>query len=145
MCFKKKPKLATGTTIKRVDYIQILLGVGVEPISVKDPLDATITIASEEELRRIAPYLTRPADDYIAEIADCEDYAMWGAVKAAFEFHCSTVRVTLGESENGYHGYNIMVDTNSKVWILENNAGFPYAGTLMEIGEHGHIPKVVII
>ncbi len=141
----ERPVPVVGALITRADYLAALSTVGIEPLSTQDPLDKMVNVCSEAELDRIVPLLVRPADDYIAETADCEDYAMSETVKAAFDYHASTVRVVLGDTDAGYHGFLVMVDDAGHVSIAEPNAGFPHAGRRMAIGEYGYIPRKVFV
>ena len=146
MCFwkKKAPEKVIGVDISRQAYMTTLSAVGIEPLSSRDPLDVRIRVASGSELDRIVPFLTRSGDDYVAEVADCEDYAMWAAAKASLDFHASTVRLVIGDSDYGYHSYLVMVDLDGHVSVSEPNAAFAHAGRRMEIGEEGYVPRKVL-
>lgn len=133
-----------GKGISRQAYMRTLSLVGITALSSRDPLDNRIWVCSGAELDRIVPYLTRSGDDYVAEIADCEDYAMWAAAKAALDYHASTIRLVLGDSDYGYHSYLVMVDLDGHVAVSEPNAAFTHAGRRMEIGEEGYIPRKVL-
>ena len=147
MCFKfnkNQPKIEPVTDltiISRSGYLSIMGDAGIAGISV---LDSTMTITSKTELDRIAPYLVYPADLYIAEIFDCEDYGIMAQGDAARLFHVSGIRLGIGWIPLGKHGFVITIDTYNKIWCLEPNAAFEYAGQWLPINdEHGYKPEKV--
>ena len=90
MClFKKTPSepspISDYAWISRDEFITILGQVGITPISKDTPLDNRYSIATKTQLDLIAPYLVYPADLYISEIADCEDYAIKAQSDACFK------------------------------------------------------------
>ncbi len=92
-----------------------------------NPMDSTLTLTSKAELDRLGPELVYPASWYIAELWDCEDYALQGQLDAGRKFKFSA-RMCTGWMEGGYHGFLLTLDTRLQPWVLENNAGFPWAG-----------------
>ncbi len=151
MCIKfpwSKPDIkptTISTFISRDDYLSKLAKCGIQPISLGTPFDSQLAITSKAELNRIAPGLTYSAEDYVAEVADCEDYGMRAMVDAAFKYHCSGIRLCLGWTELGYHGFCIALDTEDNVWWLEPNAGFEDAGVWHKIGEGTYRPDKVLV
>jgi len=129
--------------ISREDYLTRMLGVGIEPIGLDTPLDRQLSLTSKVELDRIAPYLVYPADLYIDEIWDCEDYGIQAQTDASKLFHVSGIRLTIGDTPFGKHGWLITMDKESNKWWLESNSGFPWAGEWFRIGENGYVPKKV--
>jgi len=127
--FKKKTEFPLIKTepISRDDYLTVLAKSGIVPLSATDPLDPLLALASKEDLDIIAPELVYPADYYLTNIWDCEDYALQAGLDAGRKFGVS-VRLCLGWMELGYHGFALAMDKTHKIWILENNAGFPHAG-----------------
>jgi len=132
-------------TITRAEYLSEMAKVGINPISLATPLDATLALASKEELDRIAPHLVYPADDYIAQVCDCEDYGLRGQCDAAFIFHASGVRLGLGHIPQGYHGFLVTMDIGKNIWWMEPNAGFPWAGVWHRIGERDYQPDKILV
>ena len=131
--------------ISRDEFLSKMAKVGILPIDLGTPLDSVMSITTENELERVAPYLVYPADLYIAEIADCEDYALQAQCDAAFKFHVSGVRMGLGMMPLGFHGFPITLSKQGKVWLLENNAGFPYAGEWFSIGVNFYSPNKILV
>lgn len=143
MCFKKSTKpepVIDLTTISRRDYLDVMVAAGISSMAV---LDSNLTITTVAELDRIAPYLVYPADFYIAQIFDCEDYGIMAQGDAAHIFHVSGIRLGIGTMPLGTHGFVLTMDTSHTIWWLEPNAGFPYAGVWYKIGERDYIPKKV--
>jgi len=149
MCFfKKTPKASPITDYKRLyrgDFITICQANGITPISQDTPLDTWVSVCSKSQLDTIAPSLVFPADLYIAEIADCEDYAIKAQSEACFTFHISGIRLALGNMPQGYHGFPLAIDKERNIWLFEPNAGYEYAGEWFKIGEHGYFPNKVFI
>ncbi len=115
--------------ISRTDFLKEFAKYGIVPISQDDPLDSVLTLASKAELDRIAPYLVYPAEYYIAETWDCEDYAIQAQCDAGHKLHVSGIRLGLGYMPLGYHGFVLTLDKDElRPYWLEPNAGFPYAG-----------------
>ncbi len=133
MCFSKlfgkktEFPVIEGTSISRDSYLDVLQGIGIVPISIADPLDPMLSLASKEELDQIAPALVYPADWYLEGLLDCEDYGLQAQLDAGRKFHVSA-RLCLGWMELGYHGFALAMDKTHKIWLLEPNAGFPHAG-----------------
>ena len=132
MCipFLQKPAMAPITEtykISRDDYIAALARYGITPLSAGDPLDPFLTIQSKAELDRVAPALVYPANWYIENLWDCENFGMQAANDAGRLLYFSAVLCT-GFMELGYHGFVLAMDTDKNVWLLEPNAGYPWAG-----------------
>ena len=92
-----------------------------------NPMDTALVLTSKVELDRLAPELVYPADWYIEHLWDCEDYALQGQLDAGRKFQFSA-RMCTGWTALGYHAFLLTLDTDSRLWLLENNAGFPWAG-----------------
>jgi hypothetical protein len=129
--------------ISRSEFLAEMAKVGIAPIDLGTLLDSIMTITTEIELERIAPYLVYPADWYIEQIADCEDYALQAQCDAAFKFHVSGIRMGLGWMPLGYHGFPITLSKEGGIWLLDPNAGFSYAGEWFKIGGNGYNPNKV--
>ena len=133
------------TTISRSEFLAEMAKVGIQPIDLGTPLDSVMSITSESEFERIAPYLVYPADWYLGDLQiDCEDYALQAQCDAAFKFHVSGVRLGLGWMPLGYHGFPVTLSKQGNVWLMEPNAGFPYAGKWFTIGANSYLPNKVL-
>ncbi len=130
--------------LTRQAFIIAMQTFGIEPISLATPLDSSVRLASKKELDRIAPELVYPADWYITDLWDCEDYGLQAQLDAGRKFEI-TIRLGLGQMELGYHGFAITLDRDLNLWILEPNAGFPYAGRWFKPSEHSFQPDKVLI
>jgi len=133
------------TMISRTDYITEMRKANIEPIGLATPLDSQLSLTSKAELDRIAPDLVYPADFYIDDIWDCEDYGNQAQCDAARKFHVSGIRLGLGNMPLGYHGFAITLDKERNIWWLETNAGFEYAGVWHKIGDKGYQPNKVFV
>jgi len=151
MCFKIPvkitiPKPVVGTvTVTRQEYLANLALHGITPISDTDPFDSTYNLCPVSELIRIAPSLVYPADWYAEDLWDCENYGLQAANDAG-KFKCSVV-LCLGTMELGYHGFALAQDASWNIWLLEPNAGFPWAGVWFEPSNQNmnYQPKKVLI
>jgi hypothetical protein len=154
MCFKKRlaivpvppPVIIESATITmtRQEFLDVLAVQGVTAYSLVQPLDSIMRFATKAELDRIAPELVYPASNYLVDLWDCEDYALQAQCDAGRKFEVS-VRLVIGDMPLGKHGFCITLDTEKNIWLLENNAGFPYAGKWFKISENGYIPQLVLI
>ena len=137
----QEPNPPATVSITRDAFLATL---GVAAISLGTPFDATLAITTKENLDKLAPCLVYPANLYIDQVVDCEDYALRAQVDATFKFRVSGIRLALGLMPYGYHGFIITADTLGRRWLLEPNAGFGYAGKWFKIGEHGYKPDKVL-
>ena len=133
------------TMISRADYLAKMKEAGISPISLTTPLDSTLSITTKAELDRIAPYLVYPAELYVAQIWDCENYGLQAMLDAARKFHASGITLGLGNMPLGYHGFALTMDNDYNIYWLESNAGFEYAGVWYKIGEEGYLPDKVFV
>mgnify|MGYP001557963100 CR=1 FL=1 len=141
-----EPRPVTNfTLISRDDFLAKLAPLGIIPISLLTPLDSQLSVVDKATLDTLAPYLTFAADLYVNDIADCEDYAIEAQSKASFKYHVSGIRLALGQSPLGYHGFALALDTDGNIWLMEPNAGFPYAGGWFKIGYNSYIPDKVFV
>jgi len=140
------PVIPESETIEmtRADFIKEMNKQGIKAFSELTPLDSTVRLASKAELDRIAPELVYPADWYINDIYDCEDYGLQAQLDAGRKFEI-TVRLGLGNTELGYHGFAITLDRDLNLWLLEPNVGFPWAGVWFKDGENDYHPDKVFI
>lgn len=102
--------------------------------------DRLIHSTDAEGWAKIAPNLVLPADLYVEDIADCEDYAESAKARAAMIYKRSGCRYCWGETPEGQHGFCLVMISPTEFRIFESNAGFPWAGELFEVGAHGYFP-----
>lgn len=131
MCFKRRKPNLDAEWISREDFLVCLGKYGIKPISKEDPLDSKINLVTIGELDRIAPKLVYPADWYAGELFDCEDYALQASLDAKRKYGVTLV-LCLGMMPEGYHGFLLALDKLGKVWVMENNSGWPWAGVWYE-------------
>ena len=106
------------------------------------PPDYKIRFTNEETLAKMVPFLTYPADYYIAELEiNCDDYARWAAADARRIFRIQGVYEVWGWTPYGYHAWSLGIIDFDKYQLFEPNAGFPFAGELFAAGENGFIPE----
>jgi len=146
---KQIPALVVPVTdlmmVSRSDFIAEMRKANIEPISLTTPLDAKLSLTSKAELDRIAPELVYPADWYVAQIWDCDDYGIQAQCDAGHKFGVSGVRLGLGNMPLGYHGFALTMDKEASIWWLESNAGFPYAGVWHKIGIRKYVPDKIFV
>jgi hypothetical protein len=128
----------------RQDFLNMMGNFGITALSPVNPMDSIVRLASKEELDKIAPHLVYPAEWYISDLWDCEDYGMQAQLDAGRRFEV-TVRLGLGMIELGYHGFAITLDREFNLWLLEPNAGFPWAGVWFKKGENTYLPDKIFI
>ena len=103
--------------------------------------DTWVPYTTKADIEQIIPFLTYPADYYVYQGADCEDYCKWAHVDATriFKLGYSVIQVW-GDTPLGSHGFNL-VKTQEGYFSFEPNAGFDFAGTLFLIGENEYYPQ----
>lgn len=147
--FKKKEETVIPVNIvleiTRNNFINALRDrYNIEPISLSNPLDSSLKLTTKEELDRVAPDLVYPADWYVDELWDCEDYGLQAQLDAGRKLKFSA-RLCLGDMGLGYHGFLMTLDSDLDLWLLEPNAGFSYAGVWFRLGENEYQPRKVFI
>lgn len=90
------------------------------------------------------PWNRRTNAKLIDQYNFCEDYGLQAQLDAGRRFKFSA-RLCLGDMELGYHGFLMTLDSNLNLWLLEPNAGFPWAGEWFKAGENSYQPKKVFI
>lgn len=75
---------------------------------------------------------------------DCENFALKAMTLCAERYGLNTFGLALGDIPQGSHGFNIFWD-GEKLWLLEPNTSFGWAGEPFQIGEYGYIPDKVLI
>jgi len=134
------PIVAYETTWYQVrDELAVL---GIKCMYAEEDLpDFKVVSASLDSLIRMIPFLTYPADNYVAEVADCDDYAMWAASDARRIFKVNGIFQVWGDTPLGFHAWNIARVGDGYYRMFDANAGFPFAGTTFSAGENEYVPK----
>lgn len=143
------PSVDGFVTISRSDYLSMLSIYGVRELAVS-PVDAVVRLSSKSVLDTIAQRLVYPADWYVADIWDCDDYALQAMLDAGRKFGV-TARMMIGQMELGSHSFIGSLDIDQRLWLLESNAGYPWAGQWFAAGipfddmVTAYIPQYVFI
>lgn len=116
------------------DLVDMLKAQGLQPM-LSHPPDYKIRFTNEETLVKMLPFLTYPADYYIAELEiDCDDYARWAAADARRIFRIQGVYEVLGQTDLDYHAWSLGIVDFNRYKLFDSNAGFPFAGELFDKG-----------
>jgi len=104
--------------------------------------DPLFFYTNEGSLSHIAPDLVFPADEYIEGKKDCDDYTRAARDRLSWKYKLSSFDAW-GNIEIEYHSFPLTMTGigNNKIgrfWIIEVNAGFPWAGVPFRIGENGY-------
>jgi hypothetical protein len=123
------------------DMVDMLASHGLT-LMLSDQPDYKVRFTNEETLARMVPFLTYPADYYVAELEiNCDDYARWAAADARRIFRIQGVYEVWGNTPYGYHAWSLgMIDFDS-FKLFEPNAGFLFAGELFNPGDNGFVPE----
>lgn len=123
------------------DLVSMLASHGLT-LMLTDQPDYKIRFTDEETLARMVPFLTYPADYYVAELEiNCDDYARWAAADARRIFHIQGVYEVWGNTPYGYHAWSLGIIAFDEIRLFEPNAGFPMAGELFIPGDYGYTPE----
>ena len=131
------------------DLVDMLASHGLAAM-LSHPPDYKIRFTYEETLGKMVPFLTYPADYYVAELEiNCDDYARWAAADARRIFRIQGVYEVWGwvtvpyatGARREYHAWSLGITGYDKFRLFEPNAGFPFAGELFAAGENGFIPE----
>ena len=143
MCrwFSKKETLPTGFPIHTMRYSELILELKARGIdwmckSLYVP-DYQIRYTNLASWKIIAPYLVSPADKYVEEGCDCDDYAKMGSSKCAFNFGLNGCLECFGRIPLGRHAFNLLVSLED-FFLLEPNAGFPIAGEVFPLNTNSY-------
>ena len=99
---------------------------------------------SLEDWGKIIPDLMFASKLYVLDKRDCDWYASKAWVECRARYGLNTLAFVNGDSDNGYHGYNLLYHGDGfKLW--EPNDGFPFSGSIFELGDYGYIPKKVLL
>ena len=104
--------------------------------------ESRVFYTDENILAKIIPFLTYPADYYVASLKiDCDDYSLWAQADVSKIFNLNSVFQTWGYVPEGYHAFSLAKVGDNQYRIWEPNAGFAVAGELFEIGTYGYKPE----
>jgi len=104
--------------------------------------DTRVFSTDEASLTKMIPFLTYPADYYVAELdIDCDDYSMWAAADARKIFKVNGIYQVWGHMPLGYHAWSVGRVAAGKYLLWEPNAGFECAGELFAFGIHEYRPE----
>lgn len=99
--------------------------------------DGDIFYTDRESWTKIIPFLTFPADDYVADAADCDDYARWASAASSKLFKLNGCLECWGHMPLGFHGFNLVITGSESFALHEPNGGFGL-GELFEQGEEDY-------
>ena len=105
--------------------------------------DRKVLYTNKEEWNKIVPFLVSPADRYVAEGSDCDDYGKMASAKTAIDFGLNGCMECWGDSPLGRHGFNLLIvgtEHCRQYRLMEPNAGFLFAGELFPISQNGYHP-----
>jgi len=144
------PKLPQGYPVHQLPWAELitsLLALGLEPMIKYDyPPDKYITYTDEASWEKIVPFLTYPAELYVAEAADCDDYSKWATADSSKLFNLNGCLQCWGDMPLGYHAWNLVITASDAVSttsykLFDANAGFPHAGKLFNPMDNGYKPE----
>lgn len=140
-----EPGLPAGYPVFEIGWFGLiteLRDLGVELMLKLDHVpDNTVKHTDEESWAKIMPFLVYPADYYVEQVADCDDYARWATADSSRLFKLNGCLECWGDSQWGYHAYSLIRVAPGEYRISEPNAGAPWAGDLLKFGQHGYNPK----
>lgn len=141
-----EPELPTGYPVFDINWSDLVMELhtlGVELMLKPEHIpDTIIRHTDEENWGKIVPFLVYPADYYVEQVADCDDYARWAAADSSKLFKLNGCLECWGDSLWGYHAYSLFRIAPLQYRVSEPNAGVrDFAGVLMKFGERGYKPK----
>lgn len=97
-----------------------------------------------EDWGKVLENLTFNSSLYKEDRFDCENYALKAMTLCAERYGLNAFGLAIGDTPRGRHGFNIFY-TDSGFMLWEPNEGFPFSGSVFEIGEFGYFPELVLI
>jgi len=139
----KEEKLPTGFPVRTMKYSDLIMelrqrGVDWMCKALYIP-DFKIRYTNLESWKIIAPYLVSPADKYIEEFCDCDDYAKRASAISSFDFGLNGCLECYGTIPDS-HAFNLLVSLED-FFLMEPNAGFSIAGEVFPFRGHGYMAK----
>lgn len=102
--------------------------------------DYQVRYTNLDSWKLIAPYLVSPAEHYVEEGCDCDDYAKMASAKCAFNFGLNGCLECFGQVPLGSHAFNLLVSLED-FFLVEPNAGFSIAGEVFPLRGHNYFAK----
>jgi len=140
-----EPELPTGYPTFDISWADLkaeLEALGVQCMLLANHIpDSFVRHTDEANWAKIMPFLTYSANLYVEGVADCDDYSRWAAADSSKKFKLNGCLECWGDMPLGYHAFNLVRIGTGKYKIFEPNAGFEDAGTPMDFGEQGYLPK----
>ncbi|MAH46913.1 hypothetical protein CMI37_13870 [Candidatus Pacearchaeota archaeon] len=100
--------------------------------------DRAFYYTDEDTWNELLPNLVYPPEYYAEqERRDCDDYSKKASADSSFFYGLNCLQVW-GDSEAGYHAFNMVMVLRNEWRLFEPNSSFPVAGKLMlPTNEHG--------
>jgi len=128
----QKPTGYPKFKIHWVDLVKVLAENGIElRLRAKFAPDVWVYYTDEESWAKIVPFLVYPADYYVSQACDCDEYAKKASADASFEFELNGCLQAWGEHDMS-HAFGLVMTSLSTFKLFEMNAGFPWAGVLFD-------------
>ena len=135
--------------ISIVDLASFYKKHGITALNPSDPLDYWFTATDLDGYVAIQRYMIQDSALYKAEKFDCEDFALYAQCLVAKDFGINAVRLFLGDSPLGYHGFlgmPVIEDgVPTRILLFEPQDGFEFSGQLFDPGQFGYVPKRVLL
>lgn len=103
--------------------------------------DYWVRYTNEESWAKIAPFLVSPAEYYVYQGCNCDDYALMASAKSSFEFDGLNGCYQCWGNIPGEHAWSLVVVSPNVYRMFEPNAGYVYAGQLFDAGEYEYQPE----
>jgi len=138
------PVLPFGYPVYKLPWaelIRFLLVLDLQPmVNPEYVADSYVTYTDKDSWAKIIPFLVYPADLYVEEVADCDDYSKWAAADSSKLFNLNGCLQCWGHMPLGYHAWNlVLIEGGYK--LFDANAGFPHAGQLFNPMDNGYKPE----
>lgn len=133
--------------LPRVHFVHMLEGMDIR--STEFPLDSQYVYLSLEDWGKILWDLAFKSSLYKTDVFDCEDYALKAQTVCAERYGVNALRLCIGETPFGYHGFNLLFFGNEwgleGIMLWEPNDGFDHSGEFFKLGEYGYKPDLVLL
>lgn len=81
---------------------------------------------------------------YKTDRFDCSNYGLKAMNECAERYGLNTLALVIGDTPQGRHGFN-MLYYGDGFMLWEPNDGFPFSGSVFEIGEYGYKPDLILV
>ena len=125
MCFKKLKFTSNETEISISELTNLL-----NPLELKTTLlwDSRYFYVSHEGWGKVFGKVLLDMPKYTVEKFDCENFAVLVSARTSELFQLNTCGIAIGQSPQGYHGFNIFLSDNG-FFYLEPQTGDVYSVT----------------